>query len=211
MRAVILTVTLNTALDVTYVVDSLLPRASHRVGAVHERAGGKGVNVARVLHALGHPAVVTGFFGGATGDRVRKELRAAGLVDQLVPRAADSRRTLTVVSRDDGDATVFNESGGPVRSGEWQVFTRHYRRLLRDADAVVLCGSLPPGLPDDAYGQLIALAGAAGVPTVLDTSGPALRAALPAGPDVVKPNSAELAAATGQSDPAAAAAELRAA
>lgn len=206
----ILTVTLNAALDVTYVVDALVPRASHRVDTVHERAGGKGINVARVLSALGVPAVVTGLAGGATGDRLRGELRAAGLRDELVPVAGESRRTLTVVSREDGDATVFNQSGPLVTTHEWESFTARYTRLLRDADVVVLSGSLPPGLPAGAYAQLITLAHAEGVVTVLDTSGPALREALAAGPDVVKPNADELAAVTGRQDIAAAAADLRA-
>ncbi|RYJ22243.1 1-phosphofructokinase [Streptomyces sp. L-9-10] len=210
MSAVILTVTLNTALDVTYVVDSMVPRTSHRVREVHERAGGKGVNVARVLNALGHPSVVTGFWGGTTGYRLREELLDVGLTDELVPIAADSRRTLTVVSREEGDATVFNEAGQLVRPTEWSAFTRHYRGLIRDADVVVLSGSLPPGLPINAYAVLISLAAAAGVATVLDTSGPALRAALPAGPDVIKPNAVELAEITGRSELVEAVPELRA-
>ncbi|MFI9100070.1 1-phosphofructokinase family hexose kinase [Streptomyces fildesensis] len=206
----ILTVTLNAALDVTYFVDSLVPRTSHRVDTVHERAGGKGVNVARVLSTLGRPAVVTGLRGGDTGDRLRGELRTAGLRDELVPVAGESRRTVTIVSREDGDATVFNQSGPSVTPREWEVFTERYTRLLRDADVVVLSGSLPPGLPADAYAHLVTLAREEGVATVLDTSGPALRAALAAGPDVVKPNADELAAVTGHEDVADAAAALRA-
>ncbi|MCM2423631.1 1-phosphofructokinase family hexose kinase [Streptomyces sp. RKAG293] len=206
----ILTVTLNAALDVTYFVDRLVPRTSHRVDTVHERAGGKGVNVARVLSTLGRPAVVTGLCGGDTGDRLRGELRTAGLRDELVPVAGESRRTVTIVSREDGDATVFNETGPSVTPAEWAAFTARYTRLLRDADVVVLAGSLPPGLPADAYAHLVTLARGEGVATVLDTSGPALRAALAAGPDVVKPNADELAAVTGLEDVAAAAAGLRA-
>ncbi|GAA1229368.1 1-phosphofructokinase family hexose kinase [Kitasatospora nipponensis] len=206
----ILTVTLNAALDVTYFVDRLVPRASHRVDTVHERAGGKGVNVSRVLAALGRPTTVTGLAGGPTGTVLRAELRAAGLRDELLPIAGDSRRTVTVVSREDGDATVFNQSGPRVQPADWADFTAWYAQLIRHAAVVVLCGSLPPGLPPDAYGQLVTLAAAAGAATVLDTSGPPLLAALSAGPDVIKPNAAELAAVTGHRDIAAAAAELRA-
>ncbi|MCZ4121955.1 1-phosphofructokinase family hexose kinase [Streptomyces sp. H39-S7] len=206
----ILTVTLNAALDVTYVVDRLVPRTSHRVDTVHERAGGKGVNVARVLSALGWPTVVTGLCGGDTGARLRGELRTAGPRDELVPIAGESRRTLTVVSRADGDATVFNQGGPSVTAGEWEAFTTRYALLLRDADVAVLSGSLPPGLPADAYAHLVTLARERGVATILDTSGPALSAALPAGPDVVKPNADELVAVTGRQDLADAAARLRA-
>ena len=206
----ILTVTLNAALDVTYFVDALVPHSSHRVDTVYERAGGKGINVSRVLAALGHPTVVTGLSGGPTGNLLRGELRAAGLEDELVPIAGDSRRTVTVVSREDGDATVFNQTGPLVRPAEWAEFTARYTRLVRDADVVVLAGSLPPDVPATAYAQLIRLAAEAGAATVLDTSGPALLAALGAGPDVVKPNAAELAAVTSRQDIQAASDELRA-
>ncbi|MFF8841939.1 1-phosphofructokinase family hexose kinase [Streptomyces sp. NPDC015127] len=206
----ILTVTLNAALDVTYEVDALVPRGSHRVRAVHERAGGKGVNVARVLSALGTPATVTGLAGGPTGQLVRDELRTAGLRDELVPMAGDSRRTVTVVSRDDGDATVFNQPGPHVDRAAWADFAARFARLVREAAVVVLSGSLPPGLPSDAYARLVRTAAAAGASTVLDTSGPALTAALAAGPTVVKPNTAEIADVTGHEDVVAAAEALRA-
>lgn len=205
----ILTVTLNAALDVTYAVDALVPHSSHRVAADRQRAGGKGINVSRVLTALEQPTVVTGFSGGPTGALIRAELREAGLYDELVTVGGDSRRTITVVSREDGDATVFNEAGPPIEPIEWEVFKARYARLLRDAEVVVLSGSLPPGLPSTAYAQLIRLAAKAGAATVLDTSGPALRAALRAGPDVVKPNAAELAAVTSRQDIPTASAELR--
>ncbi|MFJ3140046.1 1-phosphofructokinase family hexose kinase [Streptomyces sp. NPDC086843] len=207
----ILTVTLNAALDVTYGVDSLRPRTSHRVGAAHRRAGGKGVNVARVLAALGHDVTVTGLAGGPTGALLREDLRAvAGLCDELVPVAGGSRQTVTVVSGDDGDATVFNEQGPKVSSREWRAFADRFAVLVREASVVTLCGSLPPGLPSDAYARLVRTAAGAGALTVLDTSGPPLLDALGAGPDVVKPNAAELAAATGCADAAEGAARLRA-
>lgn len=189
----ILTVTLNAALDVTYQVPSLVPHASHRVTHVHARAGGKGVNVARVLAALGHPVLVTGLAGGATGEAIRADLAAAGLTDALVPTAGTARRTTTVVAADTGDATVFNEPGPLVSAGEYASFRDRYRDLLGGVDVVALSGSLPPGVPDSAYADLVAIARAAGVRTVLDTSGPALRVGLAARPDVVKPNAAELA------------------
>ncbi|MCX2970881.1 MULTISPECIES: 1-phosphofructokinase family hexose kinase [Streptomyces] len=205
----ILTVTLNAALDVTYGVERLAPRSSHRVEATHERAGGKGVNVSRVLRALGHETVATGLCGGPTGDAVRRDLAAAGLPDAFVPIAADSRRTVTVVSREDGDATVFNPAGPPVQEAEWRAFTARFQALAARAAVVVLSGSLPPGAPADAYARLVRDAAGAGAATVLDTSGPPLLAGVAARPDVVKPNAAELAAATGTADVPTAAAALR--
>ncbi|MEQ8145259.1 1-phosphofructokinase family hexose kinase [Streptomyces sp. OP7] len=207
----ILTVTLNAALDVTYGVDSLRPHTSHRVGAAHRRAGGKGVNVARVLAALGHDVTVTGLAGGPTGALLREDLHAvAGLRDELVPVAGESRQTVTVVSGDDGDATVFNEQGPEVSPREWRAFADRFAVLAREASVVTLCGSLPPGLPSDAYARLVRAAAGAGALTVLDTSGHPLLDALGAAPDVVKPNAAELAAATGCEDAGEGAARLRA-
>ncbi|MFC1415218.1 1-phosphofructokinase family hexose kinase [Streptacidiphilus cavernicola] len=206
----ILTVTLNAAVDVTYQVDELVPHGSHRVLHTTERAGGKGVNVSRVLAALGHDTVVTGLVGGAAGEQFRAELRAAGLADQLLPIAGETRRTVTVASRADGDATVFNQAGPDVSRQEWDAFTALFTQLARDAEVVVLAGSLPPGLLSDSYAELTHLARAAGASTLLDTSGPALRDALSAAPDLVKPNAAELLEVTGCRDIPGAAGQLRA-
>lgn len=205
----ILTVTLNTALDVTYEVDALLPRSSHRVTATHQRAGGKGLNVARVLRTLGHETAVTGLVGGPTGQLIRDDLREAGLPDTLVEISGDSRRTLTVVSHEHGDATVFNEPGPHVQGAEWAHFVARYVDAVRSAQVIVLAGSLPPGVPTDAYGQLTRLANEAGAGVVLDSSGRALLDALSARPDIVKPNVDELTTATGLTELPAAAARLR--
>ncbi|MFF7082108.1 1-phosphofructokinase family hexose kinase [Streptomyces lavendulae] len=206
----ILTVTLNAALDVTYFVDEVTPHASHRVTQPVERAGGKGINVARVLAALRHPVLATGLVGGTTGRILREDLRASGLKDALVPVRGESRKTITVVSERNGDATVFNPPGPHVDPQSWRAFTRRFAELAARADVVVLAGSLPPGLPCDSYAGLLATARDAGAVTVLDTSGAALLAALDAGPDVIKPNAAEIREVTGRSDVADAAAELQA-
>lgn len=199
----ILTVTLNPALDVTYEVERLERNQSHRVLATHTRAGGKGINVARALTALGRRAVVTGLAGGGTGAELRTDLAEAGLADEMVIVGGQSRRTVAVVSREEHDATVFNEPGPPITAAEWEQFTRRFEDLAREAELVVLSGSLPPGVPGDGYAQLVRAASALDRPTVLDASGAALTEALAAGPTVVKPNAAELAAAIGSSAPVA--------
>ncbi|MDD9377217.1 1-phosphofructokinase family hexose kinase [Streptomyces sp. ZAF1911] len=200
----ILTVTLNTALDVTYRVPRLLAHASHRVTEVTERPGGKGLNVARVLAAIGHEVTATGFAGGPTGHLVRELLASAspGVRDELVPCAGTTRRTLAVVDEASGDTTQFNEPGPLITAAEWSVFLSRYEALLTGgARAVALCGSLPPGVPVGAYATLVRAARAAGVPVLLDTSGEALRRGVAARPDVIKPNAAELAELTGSRDP----------
>ncbi|SCD47969.1 tagatose 6-phosphate kinase [Streptomyces sp. di188] len=202
---------LNAAPDVTYGVDGLRPRTSHRVGAVHRRAGDKGVNVARVPAGRGRAVTVTGLVEGPAGALIREDLRGVpGLRAELVPVSGESRRTVTVVSGDDGDATVFNERGPQVGPAEWRAFTDRFAELVREASVVALCGSLPPGLPSDGCARLISRASRSGVPSVLDTSGAPLLDALDARPDVVKPNAADLAAATGRDDAVAGAERLRA-
>ncbi|MFB7248585.1 1-phosphofructokinase [Streptomyces populi] len=198
----ILTVTPNTALDITYRVRTLRPHGSHRVSEVTERPGGKGLNVARVLAALGHEVTVTGFTGGATGRTVRDQLAGtAGVVDALVPVRGSTRRTIAVVDTTTGDTTQLNEPGPAITPAEWSAFQETYERLLRSASAVALCGSLPPGVPVGAYAQLVRSARASAVPVLLDTSGEPLRRGVAARPDIVKPNAEELAELTGSHDP----------
>ncbi|MFF6832945.1 1-phosphofructokinase family hexose kinase [Streptomyces sp. NPDC012438] len=197
----IVTVTLNTALDLTYRVPALTPCASHRVTQVIERPGGKGLNVARVLAALGYETVATGFAGGATGAVLRDGLAATPVRDELVETAGSTRRTVAVVDAAGGDTTQLNEPGPTVTAAEWDAFRARFAALLDGAAAVALCGSLPPGIHVGAYAELVRLARAAAVPVLLDTSGEPLRRGIAARPDLVKPNADELAQLTGARDP----------
>ncbi|MGW0737628.1 1-phosphofructokinase family hexose kinase [Streptomyces sp. NPDC002851] len=198
----ILTVTLNTALDLTYRVPRLTPHTSHRVTEVTERPGGKGLNVARVLASLGHDVTVTGFAGGGTGRALRDHLAAIpGVRDALLTVSGATRRTVAVVDATTGDTTQLNEPGPLIEPAEWTDFLGAYAELLRGAEAVALCGSLPPGVPVGAYAQLIRAARAADVPVLLDTSGEPLRRGIAARPDLVKPNADELAELTGSHEP----------
>lgn len=214
-RQVIITVTLNTALDVTYRVPSLRPHTTHRVFDTIERPGGKGVNVARVLAALGHRTAVTGFAGGSVGKEVRRRLavvpHAELITDTLVPVEGQTRRTVGVVDTATGNTTMFNESGPTVGPAEWKAFQRLYRELLAsgEAEAVALCGSLPPGVPVGAYADLVRWARSSGVYVLLDTGGEPLRRGLAARPDLIKPNAEELTGLTGFSEPARAARDAR--
>ncbi|WP_411073888.1 1-phosphofructokinase family hexose kinase [Streptomyces sp. cmx-4-7] len=197
----IVTVTLNTALDLTYRVPALTPHASHRVTQVIERPGGKGLNVARVLAALGYETVATGFAGGATGTVLRDRLAATPVRDELVGTAGATRRTVAVVDAATGDTTQLNEPGPTVTAAEWGTFRARFAALLDGAAAVALCGSLPPGIHVGAYAELVRLARAAAVPVLLDTSGEPLRRGIAARPDLVKPNAEELAQLTGAREP----------
>jgi tagatose 6-phosphate kinase len=208
---VIVAVTLNPALDITYSIEHLKAGTTHRP-RVHAQAGGKGVNVARTLHALGRETVAVLPLGGFDGAAVRAELEASGVPHCPIPIAGATRRTVTVVE-ESGLATGFNETGPEITAAEWADLCTTVGALLETAvldgaAVLVLSGKLPRGLPDDAYAHLTALADGSGVPTILDTEGAPLLAALAARPAVVKPNAHELLDATGLTDPNAAAAEL---
>ena len=183
----ILAVAPNPALDITYHLDQLRIGEVNRVASVSERAGGKGLNVARVLHAAGVPVRALAPVGGATGARIRSLLDAGGVPHTLVPVVAETRRTVVAAG------TGLWEPGPELTSSEWSAFRAAFRAELPAAAVVTLSGSLPPGWPIDAYAQLIALCHAERRPVILDASGSALEAAIGSGPIVLKPNAAELA------------------
>ncbi|GAA1820121.1 1-phosphofructokinase family hexose kinase [Actinomadura chokoriensis] len=201
----IVTVTLNAALDDTYEVPDARSGGVNRVAAVHRRPGGKGVNVARVLHGLGHEVVAAGLAGGAAGRQIEEGLDALGVPASFSPVAAESRRTVTVVGP---EVTMFCEPGPAVTAAEWGAFLGHYEALVGEAAVVVLSGSLPPGVPPDAYAEL---ARRAPGPVILDADGEALRLGVAGRPDVVKPNAEELARASGAGGTAEGIRTLRAA
>jgi len=205
----ILTVTLNLAVDVTYFVERYERGETMTVGDVGRRAGGKGVNVARVLHGLGREVVVTGLAGGATGRAARAELAHAGLREELVEIEGESRSTVMVVEAD-GQATGFSEPGPPVGAEEWRAFRERFERLIAQARAVVLAGSLPRGMRGDVYAELIRAAKDEQVPVLLDASGDALEQGARACPEIVKINQAELRGVTGAEDVLRGARALRA-
>jgi tagatose 6-phosphate kinase len=212
----ILVVSLNPALDVTHHVAGVDWSGVNRPRRVTTAPGGKGLNVARTLHALGAEVRVIGLAGGVTGEAVRAGLAAAGVPGSFAPVAGETRRTFAVVDQCRHETALFNEAGPTVTAGEYDAFLVFFQDSLAGRDAVVLSGSLPPGLPSDSYAQLTERAAAAGVPVVLDAGGAVLRRGAAAGPAIAKPNLAELQDAVrrplaGQAAVAGAAAELRAA
>jgi len=197
---VIIVVCLNPALDVTHHLDTVDWGGVNRPRAVHARPGGKGLNVARTLHALGVDVLVLGLAGGITGAGVEAALRERCVPAAFTPVAGETRRTFSVVdgSVADRGVTAFHEAGPEVGEEELARFRRGYEQALEGATAVVLSGSLPPGLVAGTYATLIETATAADVPAVLDTHGEALRRGAAAGAAIVKPNLAELAALAGR-------------
>jgi len=194
-------VALNPALDITYVSERFTAGEANRVSQVHAQAGGKAVNVARLLQQRGHEVVVTGFAGGLVGEEIARHLDDWAMPHHLVRCAADSRRTVSAFSVRDAAVTAYYETGAAIEAPEWERFASGFTQLVAGAAAVVLSGSLPAGLPVDAFGVLAAAAGAAGAAVFVDTQPAPLRAALAARPAVVKPNEHELAEAFGLAVP----------
>ena len=202
----ILTVTPNPALDLTWVVDRIEIGGTHRAEAGAVRAGGKGLNVARVAHAEGVPVRAVTTAGGATGDELRADLEASGVPHRLIPVEGETRRSAAWVDRALGDTTIVNERGVNPSTQEWARVVDVCREEVAAASVLVISGSLPPGAPAGLLPELIGVS--AGIDVIVDTSGPGLLAAADAGAAVLKPNRAELVEATGIADPVAGAREL---
>jgi tagatose 6-phosphate kinase len=196
---VILIVTLNPALDVTHHVPGVDWGGVNRPAVIRARAGGKGLNVARTLRAIGAEVQVIGLAGGITGEEVESALGELGVPAALTRIRGETRRTFAVVDTVRGDAALFNEPGPTVAPDEYAAFRGAYEKALPGCTAVVLSGSLPPGLSPDTYAELGTMAAAAGVPAVLDAHGEALLRGAAARPAIVKPNLAELEALAGRS------------
>ena len=195
----ILVVALNPALDITHHVPGVDWTGTNRAAAVETRPGGKGLNVARTLQAIGAKVTVTGLAGGAAGEEVAAGLAAAGVAAAFTRIRGQTRRTFAVVDTERNDAALFNEPGALVEPADYAKFLVRYEQELNGSRAVVLSGSLPPGLGPDTYAELAASSAAAGVPVVLDAHGEALARGAAAGPAIVKPNLAELEALAGRS------------
>lgn len=187
----ILTVTMNPSIDTRYSVDHLVIDDVNRVTPA-KTAGGKGLNVSRVLVQLGDDVVATGLLGGHSGAYLGELMDADGITHRFTPIAGESRTCIALLH--DGNQTEFLESGPTVSAEELEAFVGNYADLVSKASCVTLSGSLPKGVPADTYARLVAIAAEAGVPVLLDTSGAALGAALEADvkPTLVKPNLTEI-------------------
>lgn len=208
----IVTVTANPSVDRTIEVADLARGAVIRALSNRVDAGGKGVNVARALARHGHKAIAVVAAGGAEGTQLLALLDGSGLDVHPVTIAGAVRSNVTVVEAD-GTTTKLNEPGPTLSAAELESLAAGTVEAAQRADWVVLCGSLPPGAPPDWYADLCRRIAAPGCRIAVDTSGPALAAAVAAAPDLLKPNREELAELTGRriasvADAAAAASTL---
>jgi tagatose 6-phosphate kinase len=170
----IVAVTLDPAVHVSYDTKRIVPGTTHQVGRVRYRAGGRGPAVARMLHTFGHEVVAAGLAGGTAGELIRAELAQRGVPTQFTTIAMESRRVVEVTDSVTGAVTSFAEPSPYITTEELGRLAADYRGLLDGASAAVLCGGLADGLPPETYATFATYAAEAGVPVVLDAGGPAL-------------------------------------
>jgi 1-phosphofructokinase family hexose kinase len=187
----ILTVTLNTAIDKTLSVPNFRLGRRHRAADQTTMPGGKGVNVARVLKALGAPVIATGFAGGATGTRIVDQLTQLSVLSDFVRIREESRTNTAVVDPTTGEQTEINEKGPKVSEQETELFVDKLLYLAKGASVCVFAGSLPRDVDVDIYARLIRELRRLGVKTIVDTDGDPLRRAVRAEPDIISPNELE--------------------
>jgi 1-phosphofructokinase family hexose kinase len=184
----IITVTLNAAIDKSLAVPNFRLGRRHRTVDQRTMAGGKGVNIARTLKALGQPVIATGFAGGATGTHIVEQLTEESILNDFVRIRDESRTNTSVLDPTTGEQTEINERGPSVSTREVELFRDKLLYLARGAAIVVFAGSLPRGVEPDIYASLIRDLERLDVITVIDTDGEPLRQAVRAEPDVVSPN-----------------------
>ncbi|ASK62233.1 tagatose-6-phosphate kinase [Virgibacillus phasianinus] len=182
----ILTVTLNPAVDISYKLEKFNLDTVNRVQDISKTAGGKGLNVTRVLEQLGEEVAATGFLGGGLGDFIRTDL--SGIQDYFVTIEGETRNCIAVIH--EGKQTEILESGPVISGSEGELFLASFSEYVQKVDIITISGSLPRGLPDDFYEKVIRAAG--DTPVLLDTKGELLKKTLKSKPYVIKPNVDEL-------------------
>ena len=184
----IITVTLNAAIDKTLSVPNFRLGRRHRTVEQATMAGGKGVNVARTLKSLNQPVIATGFAGGPTGTRIVEQLTDEAILNDFVRIREESRTNTAVLDPTSGEQTEINERGPAVTAQELEIFRDKLVYLARGAEIVVMAGSLPRGVDADYYAELIRELRKLDVITIVDTDGEPLRHAVRAEPTVISPN-----------------------
>ena len=186
----IITVTLNAAIDKSLSVPNFRLGRRHRTVEQTTLPGGKGVNVARTLKTLGQPVIATGFAGGATGTRIVEALTDESILNDFVRIREESRTNTAVLdpTKTSGEQTEINERGPAVSAQELELFRDKLLYLARGAAIVIFAGSLPRNVPADIYAELIKELRKLGLVVVVDTDGDPLRHAVRAEPHVVSPN-----------------------
>ncbi|MBS4206893.1 hexose kinase [Bacillus sp. FJAT-50079] len=188
----ILTVTLNPSVDMSYKLDQFSLDAVNRASDVSKTAGGKGLNVSRVLRQLNEDVAATGFLGGNLGDFIRKEITKLGINDLFEEISGATRNCIAVIH--EGKQTEILEGGPEISNEEATAFLGKFKVHAHQAELITISGSLPKGLPAAFYEKILDIAAQKGTPALLDTSGKSLECALKGKnkPFLIKPNKEEL-------------------
>ena len=189
----ILTVTMNPSIDVSYPLEVLHIDTVNRIEKVSKTAGGKGLNVSRVLSQLNAPLTATGVVGGKFGDYLTEQLDKDGIPHSFSKIDGETRSCIAILH--EGKQTEILESGPEVTAEEQEAFVAHFEELMAHTDFITISGSLPKGINHDFYSLLIDKATEADVKVLLDTSGATLKASLENThkPFLIKPNETEIA------------------
>jgi tagatose 6-phosphate kinase len=185
----ILTVTLNPSVDISYQLPCFQLNTSNRSFITNKTAGGKGLNVTRVLKCLNVPVKATGFLGGTNGLFIQKELDGLDIQHYFVPITSNTRNCIAILH--DSNQTEILEEGPVLSQSEYELFLRKMEKLLPEVGMVVASGSIPKGLDPSFYQDLIKIANRYQKPFLLDTSGEPLKLAMEAKPTFIKPNRSE--------------------
>jgi len=186
----ILTVTLNPAVDQNISADQLVFEDRAYILASFESAGGRGINASRVIHSFGGKTLAVAFSGGASGAHFEELMRSYGFPSEFVPMKNPIRHNLSITDRQ-GLSVKLNERGPQLAKAEVEAIEQTIIRLLPKSKWLMLCGSVPPGVPNDFYSKLIVAAQQQGVSTLLDTDSDPLTLSIEANPTVVTPNQPE--------------------
>ena len=193
----ILTVTLNSSIDKLYLMSSVHPETVMRVQEVHNSAGGKGLNVSRVAALLGEDVTAMGFVGGHNGRYLESLITHPRMHPAFTHVQAETRCCINCWDLSNGHSTEYLEPGAPVSAEEGEHFFADFEARLPQADVVAVSGSVPKGVPEDAYNRIIRRCRQAGIPVLIDTSGDRLVRAAAEQPTFMKPNTDEIAQLTG--------------
>lgn len=195
----ILTVTLNAAIDKRYVVDGFLEGEVNRVAKCSYTPGGKGLNVSKPAVIAGGEVVATGFVGGHAGQYIEDALKPLGITSAFYHLAGESRSCINIWDGKKEIQTEFLEPGFEVKEEEFQGFLQLFQTLIEKADVVAISGSVPKGLDGTAYQKMVKMVKDAGKKVILDTSGNLLKMGIEACPTMIKPNLDEIRMLTGKS------------
>lgn len=188
----ILTVTMNPSVDISYPLPKLIINDVNRVVAVRKTAGGKGLNVTRGIHFSGFPVLATGIIGGTTGEFIKQQLDLDKIQYDFYTTQYESRNCIAILH--EGNQTEILEAGLELTSVEEEGFWLHYQNLIKQCEVITISGSLPRGFDVSYYKKMIDLAAAYHIPVLLDSSGAALLKSLESvnKPYLIKPNKEEL-------------------